>query len=688
MALGRFFLAAIATSVVAWHSQAYMNDSEINNLIKQMTLEEKVKLLGGNDFETFAIPRLHIPALKMTDGPLGVHFERGTAFPAGIAYAATFDPKLIHEMAIAMADEARSKGRHMLLGPCVNISRNPFGGRNFESYGEDPYLSGRIAEEWVNGVQSRNILTSVKHFAVNDQEYERMSINVKVDPRALFEIHLPAFKRAIDAGAWSVMAAYNKVNGFFASENNDLLNKILKGMWKYKGLVVSDWGATHSTLNSANHGLDLEMPFGEFFNAKLVNAVQQGLVNLATIDDKVRRLLRAMAAIDLIGPPAAIRIPPATGPESQGHMNLARKVASESAVLLKNVGGLLPLKRTLRSIAILGPNASTLRTGGGGSSHVDPYRITTPLDGIKEFLGTGASLNHAIGVAGPGEPSVGAGGMNDAVQAARTSEVAVIFAGVSDKIEGEGVDRTSIDLPAGQEELINAVAAVNPNTIVVLTSGNPLAMANWIGDVKSVIHFWYPGQEGGRAIADVLFGLVNPSGKLPVTFLKQWEDSPAYGNYPGADDIVEYKEGIFVGYRHFDAKAIAPEFPFGFGLSYTQFNFSNLRIKIVDRRSDSAKVRATFEVRNVGLVAGAEVAQIYVGERKPSLPRPVRELKGFSKVYLQPGQIQTVSIDLDASAFSYFDSKAMIYRANGGDYSLEVGNSSRHLLLKKIIRLN
>lgn len=686
MHLTRFWKYLSPLLIVAFFGNSahgHLSEVEIQGLLDQMSLQEKIKLIGGNDFETFAIPRLNIPALKMTDGPLGVHYERATAFPAGIAYGASFDPRLIQEMAVAMADETRAKGRHMLLGPCVNISRNPFGGRNFESYGEDPYLTGQIASAFVRGVQSRGILTSVKHFAVNDQEFERMSIDVKVDPRALFEIHFPAFQSALDSGAWTVMAAYNKVNGFFATENSELLNHILKGMWHFKGFVVSDWGATHSIVPAANGGLDLEMPFGENFNS-LAPYVQNGDVSIDTINDKVRRILRAMSAIDLIGrsaPPA----PAPVGPENKAHQELARRVARESAVLLKNDDHLLPLKPTIKNLAVLGPNASVLRTGGGGSSHVDAWQVVTPLDGLKELLGPAVHIAHASGVRLPGES--GEENIPDAVAAAKSAEAAVIFAGLGNDIESEGVDRTSMALPAGQVELIKAVAAVNPNTVVVLLSGNPLEMQDWIGQVKSVVHFWYPGQEGGRAMADVLFGRVNPSGKLPVTFLKRWEDSPAYGHYPGTNGMVDYAEGIFVGYRHFDHFGITPQFPFGFGLSYTTFAIKNLNLEVMDNRAASPKVRVTFDVTNTGSVAGAEVPQVYVGERQPRLPRPVRELKGFQKIFLKAGETKTVSIYLNTKSFAYFDPVAMDFRVDPGLYTIEVGASSRDLGLKKSLRL-
>jgi beta-glucosidase len=654
-------------------AHAQLSEPEIGLLVQRMTLEEKVKFLGGNDFETFAIPRLGIPPLKMTDGPLGVHYERATAFPAGIAYGATFDPALIERMAVAIADEARFKGREMLLGPCVNISRHPFGGRNFESYGEDPFLTGSLAEAFVRGVQSREVLASVKHFAVNDQEFERMTVNVSVDPRALNEIYLPPFRRAVQAGAGSVMAAYNQVNGHYASENGDLLNRILKEKWGYSGFVVSDWGATHSTVAAANNGLDLEMPSGEFFNDKLVQAVREGGVSPAILDDKVRRVLRAMAKVDLIGPPGGRFLPPPAGPADAGHRSLAREVAVASAVLLKNEGAVLPLQPGLRKLAVLGPNSAELRTGGGGSSHVDPFEYVSPLDGLREEAGArGFALESVTGVPLPGE---GESDIPSAVKAARSAEAAVIFAGLSDQIESEGFDRTTMDLPAGQAELIRAVGAANSNTIVVLFSGNPVEMASWIGSVKGVVQLWYPGEEGGHAIADLLFGKENFSGKLPVTFLKRWEDSPAYGSYPGANGQLAYKEGVFVGYRHFDSRGVAPLFPFGFGLSYTSFRIADLELSPLPGNG----LRVSVAVTNTGRRAGAEVVQVYLGEKAPLLPRPVHELKGFRKVFLAPGESRRVEFELGPDAFAYFDPALGDFQGHAGEFRVEVGSSSRDL---------
>lgn len=802
-------------------------EKRITALISRMTLEEKVNLLGGIDeMDTKPISRLGIPAIRMNDGPLGVRIpERMTAFPAGIAMGASFDPALVQNVAKAIADETRFVGHNMLLGPCVNISRNPFGGRNFESFGEDPFLSSHLAVGYVRGVQGQNVLASVKHFALNEQEYERMSINVTADPRTMFEMHFPMFKAAIDAGSWTVMASYNKVNGAHATQNDFLMNQVLKKRWGFKGFVVSDWEATHSVVEAANAGLDLEMPSGLHFGPQLVAAVREGKVKDAVIDDKVRRILRAMFVIGLMDPSFAPAVPAPLGPDSAEHHDIALKLARESAVLLKNEDGLLPIRpHAVRSIAVVGPNAATLRTGGGGSSHVDADDATSPLKALQSRLARTVRINYALGarlpadldivpsehlrpeadsdtqglkaeyfdnmdLAGPPKlvrvertvdlntdmsrtqgfkenfsvrwtgflsvPATGDYGLStlsddgvrvfiddteiisnwrdhgltvdnatmrleagtsyavrieyyqhgggatmqfgwvpphanllaEAVATAKRSDVAVVFAGMGTD-ESEGFDRANMDLPDGQDALIKAVAAANPNTIVVLTGGNPVRMGQWINNVKGLIHVWYPGQEGGQAIVDLLTGVVNPSGKLPVTFIKRWEDSPAFGNYPGQNGQVNYAEGIFVGYRYADKQGLQPQFPFGFGLSYTTFAYSDLRVRTLDSSAKNPRVQVTFTLTNTGAVEGAEVAQLYVGEIAPTVPRPPKELKGFRKVMLKPGQSQTVSIELNGSAFSYFEAKSMAFKANPGKYTVSVGGSSRDLPLTQEMTLN
>ena len=794
-------------------------DARVERLVQALTLEEKVDLLGGTGFDTKPIPRLGIPSIKMTDGPLGVRWGRNTAFPSGISMGATFDPELIQTVAAAMGRETLSAGRNMLLGPCVNISRQPFGGRNFESFGEDPYLSSRLAEAYVIGLQGENVLGSVKHFAVNDQEVERMTIDVRVSPRALFEVHFPAFQAAVDAGVWSVMASYNKVNGHWATENDYLQNQVLKSRWGFRGFIVSDWGATHSTAKAANAGLDLEMPTGDFFGPKLLQAVRNGEVAEKLIDDKVRRILRAMEATGILDGKTGR----AEGPESLAHQALALRAAQESLVLLKNEDNALPIREG-QTIAIVGPMGDRLRTGGGGSSRVEPHNEHSLLKNFRERA-KGHRLDYSPGIFLNGElpavptesvkPSLnskskgwqaeyfdnfdfrgepfltrlendaafprledrdprlkqnvavrwqgyvhfpeagtyrlstmsddgirlyvngkklyenwephgaqadeanltvekagwqhvrldyyqGEGGAilsfgwelpnqrarQEALELARRADIAVVFGGLGEDEESEGHDRLHMDLPSGQAEFIREVARANPNTVVVLQGGNPLAMGTWVHEVKAVVQAWYPGQEGGYAMADLLLGNINPSGKLPVSFLKRWEDSPAYGNYPGNYGTVHYEEGIFVGYRHFDRPGSpAPEFPFGHGLSYTSFAYENLRVEVKDRRAANPEVLVHFTLRNTGSRTGAEVAQAYVGELSPSLPRPVRELKGFRKVELKPGEARHITLSLDRSAFAYFDEEPMAWRVNPGQFRLEVGSSSRDIRLQREIKL-
>lgn len=816
--VGIFFFPALSLAGLL----NFQTESRIDTIVSQMTLEEKVAMLGGHEeFDTRPLPRLGIASIRMTDGPIGIRNGQQTAFPSGISMGATFDPILIRDISVAIADEARAIGRNMVLGPCVNISRNPFGGRNFESFGEDPYLTSQLAVSYIHGVQGQNVLASVKHFALNEQEYERMTVNVKADLRTMFEIHFPAFKAAVDAGSWTVMASYNKVNGHWASENDFLLNKVLKGMWNFQGFVVSDWGATHSTAKAANAGLDLEMPAGDNFGDNLVVAVQNGEVQESLIDDKVRRILRSMFAVGIMNPEAVKPAPPPLGPTSPEHRQLALKAAQESIVLLKN-DNILPLN--FKSVAVLGPNAAVARTGGGGSSQVDPLYSITPLQGLTNRLGSKTAITYAMGASLPGEtpviPSmnlrpgkstvqkglkaeyfnnknlkgtpiltrvdenvnfdfytlndprlqhnfsvrwtgfvtatesgrykistwsddgvrmyfenrkvidnwtdhglsrdsfevvltagktyairleyyqaegngtIGLGwdipaeqNLARAINLAKNAEAAILFVGLSNNLESEGIDRDSFELPADELNLIKAVAAVNPNTIVVMNSGNPVPMGTWIKQVKAVVQVWYAGQEGGHAIADVLTGAVNPSGKLPVTFMKRWEDSPAYGNYPGTNGEVEYAEGIMVGYRHFDAKNIAPEFPFGFGLSYTKFAFHNLQITVADGSSKNPRVQVQFQLTNTGLVAGAEVAQVYVSEQAPVVLRPPQELKAFEKVFLAPGETRTVTATLDAASFAYFEPESMQWKVQPGAFEVRAGSSSRDLPLRQSIRL-
>jgi beta-glucosidase len=809
-------VAAFAALTVA-QELTYQNprapiEKRVQDLVQRMTLEEKIDMLGGVGFDTKPIGRLGIPTFKMTDGPVGVRGKKSTAFPASIAMAATWDLDMVHRIGIALGEETIGNDRNTLLGPCVNIQRVPHGGRNFESFGEDPFLAARLATDYIKGVQSTGVIATVKHFAVNNQETARDRINVNVSQRALREIYLPAFEAAVkEAGVWAVMDAYNKVNGSFCTANKQLNIDILKKEWAFKGVVMSDWGATHNTLEAANGGLDLEMPFGEHFNKFLLALVKDGKVPEATIDDKVSRLLSTMMAVGFFDNP---RKADTSLVDSPVHRVLNRAAARDAIVLLKNDGGVLPFDRNkLRSIAVIGPNAATARVGAGGSSIVAYTYAVSPLDGIRAAMGSDRVVQYALGCPMEGDvtpidatllhpsaerlgeyglmgeyfsntslsgtpaatrldptvsfdwkegsphPQIGidsfsvrwtgvlvpresgnylfqvasddgnrlylddkflikdwndhalttssaimslekgrvykirleyydtwggaavklglilrnSAGHEEAVRVASASDAAVVCVGLSSLQESEGFDRKSLELPEEQIELIKAVTRANPRTVVVLSSGAPVLMSAWLSRVPALIEQWYPGQEGGNALADILFGGVSPSGKLPCTFPKTWEDCPAYGSFPGTPEETEYTDDILVGYRHFDAKKIEPLFPFGFGLSYTSFGYSNLRL---EQRPDEP-LSVTFTVRNTGGRAGAEIAQVYVAGPSTGLPRPPKELKGFQKVYLAAGEERPVTVKLDRRAFALFDPVKNDWVVEPGEYQIQVGSSSR-----------
>ncbi len=692
-------------------------EQRVNDLLTRMTRQEKAEMLSGSGWmESQPNARLGIPAIKMADGPMGVRNWRGssavtnaastvpvtsTAFPAGIGMAASWDLDLVARAAGVIAQEVKALGRDMILGPTVNINRVPLWGRNFEGYGEDPYLAARMGVAYIRSVQAEGVIPSVKHFAANNEEYERHRIDEKIDERTLHEIYFPAFKAAVEeAGVWAVMSAYNKVNGLWCAENSYLLTDTLRKRWGFRGFVISDWGSTYSTEGTINAGMDLEMPGGERMRIwankpetkrdgngagwltadKVLAAVSAGRVTQEAVDEGVRRILRVMFTAGLFDRTHAGGGDVDTPEQRQ----IARTAANQSIVLLQNSGGVLPLsaERT-RKIAVIGPNAAVARTGGGGSSLVRPKYAITALDGIKEAAGPRADIVHALGAVMEGED---AGKppqelREEAVAVARHSDVAVVVVGNSPKLEGEGFDRKSMDLPAGQDELIEAIAGANRNTIVVIAAGAPVTMTRWIGRVSAVVYAWYGGQEAGHAIGDVLFGAVNPSGKLPVTFPKALQDSPAYGHYPGENLHVEYAEGMYVGYRWFDKHDVEPLFPFGHGLSYTTFDYGQLKIS-PGRIAVGKAVGVSVSVRNSGTRAGAEVAQLYLQQPPSRVDRPVKELKGFRRVMLQPGETQTVSFTLDKAAMSYYDSAVHDWVAEPGRFTVLVGASSRDIRAK------
>ncbi|PWU06544.1 MAG: glycosyl hydrolase [Verrucomicrobia bacterium] len=695
-------------------------DQRIADLLKRMTLEEKATMLSGSGWmESAPIPRLGIPAIKMADGPLGVRSWVGssaltssssnpmrvetTAFPSGIAMAATWDTALAQREGQAIAQEVKALGRDMILGPTVNINRVPPWGRNFEGYGEDPYLAAQMAVAYVRGVQGEGVIPSVKHFAVNNQEFERHRVDVKIDERTLHEIYFPAFKAAVQqADAWSVMSCYNKVNGEHCAENAYLLTDVLKKEFGFKGFVVSDWASTYSTAPTVNAGMDLEMPGGPPAKAmlarpqaqeqgssgtwltadKVLAEVKAGHITESTLDDNVGRILRVIIISGLMESPHT-QLGVVDTPEQQ---KTARDGATEGIVLLKNEGALLPLDpNRIHSIAVIGPNALVARTGGGGSSKVQPKYAISPLDGIRKRAANKIQVTSALGVGMEGEnpaedtPEARARDLKEAIDAAAKAEVALVVVGRYYKNEGEGFDVKTMDLPAGQDELIAAIEKANPHTIVVLNTGDPVTMTKWLDSTPALLDMWYGGQEGGNALAATLFGDANPSGKLPVTLPKKFEDSPGAKNYPGENLVVHYDEGIYVGYRYFDTKNVEPQFPFGFGLSYTTFEYSDLK---VTRGTNKSPGEVSVTIRNTGKREGAEVAQLYVHDGHSKIDRPAHELKGFRRVELKPGESQTIEFDLDHSAFEYWNPATKQWTLDPGTFEIQVGASSRDIRLK------
>ncbi|HUL76783.1 MAG TPA: glycoside hydrolase family 3 C-terminal domain-containing protein [Vicinamibacteria bacterium] len=687
------------------------------DLLRHMTAEEKARMLCGSGWmESAPNERLGIPAIKMADGPMGVRNWAGssavtnaaatapvyaTAFPAGIAMASSWDVDLVHAEARAVAQQAKALGRDMILAPTVNIARTPLWGRNFEGYGEDPYLAARMAVAYVRGVQGEGVIPSVKHFAANNQEFERHRIDEAIDLRALQEIYFPAFRAAVqEAGAWAVMNAYNKVNGRWCAESPFLLTETLRKRWGFEGFVVSDWGSTYSTAGTIDAGMDLEMPGGERMRAwlarpetrqagndggwlteeKVLAAVAAGEVKQSAVDESVRRILRVMFKAGLFDHPHAR----GEVVETAEHRAIARRAATESMVLLKNEGRLLPFDPAkTRSVAVIGPAAAVARTGGGGSSLVRPRDAVTPFAGIKEAGGARVEVSYALGAAMEGEEAgVDARGARDeAVALAARSNAAVVVVGYSSRLESEGHDRASMDLPAGQDDLIAAVAAANRNTVVVVAAGAPITMTRWIEQVPAVLQAWYGGQEVGHAVGDLLFGLASPSGKLPVTFPRRIEDSTAFGHYPGENLHVEYGDGIFVGYRGFDRGRVEPLFPFGHGLSYTTFEYGGLTVSPPKVKAGGT-VEIGVRVRNSGARTGAEVVQLYLRDVESSLPRPPKELKGFARVELQPGETRTLTFALDPAALAFFDPGKGDWVAEKGAFEVLLGSSSRDIRLE------
>ena len=663
--------------------------TNIQALVAQMTLEEKAALCtGASAWTTTPIPRLDLPELLVSDGPHGLRRVPevqsmssqslpATCFPTASSTAAGWDVDLLREMGEALAEEAISLGVDVILGPGTNMKRSPLCGRNFEYFSEDPYLAGALATSLIEGIQSRGVGTSLKHFAANNQEYERFSIDAVIDERALREIYLPAFEAAVtQAKPWTVMCAYNRLNGIHASQNHWLLTEVLRDEWGFEGFVVSDWGAVHDRVAALKAGLDLEMPGPK---PTRVNAVIEAVRN-ELADRPQTYALEAVRRILTIVCRAA-QTPKGGEFDVAAHHALARRISAESIVLLKN-DGILPLQSP-EHIAVIGRAAMEAHFQGGGSSHINPTQVDVPFAELQKLAGN-AELSFAEGY--PKDDSLDGGLIDEAVALARTADVALLYVALPSFKESEGYDRPDLDLTAQQVKLIQAVTAVQPHTVVILNNGAPVVMGEWLDQTAAVLEAWMMGQAGGSAIADVLFGRVNPSGKLAETFPLRLIDTPSYLNFPGENGVVRYGEGLFIGYRYYDAKETAVLFPFGYGLSYTTFEYSNLQLS-ADRFKDVDGLTVSVDVTNTGAVAGKEVVQLYVHDHESRLVRPYKELKGFAKVSLQPGETQTVSLALDSRAFAYYDPAHHQWITEDGQFDILVGASSADIRCRATVSL-
>lgn len=665
---------------------------DIKKLISQMTLEEKAGLCSGHDFwHTKGIERLGIPSIMMTDGPHGLRKQAEQAdhlgmagsvpsicFPAGATLASSWDRSLIEKVGAALGEGCQAEGVSILLGPAANIKRSPLCGRNFEYLSEDPYLSSEMASHHIKGVQSQGVGTSLKHFAVNNQEHRRLSVDAVLDERTLREIYLASFEGAVKKSQpWTVMCAYNRVNGEYCSENEFLLTSILKEEWGHEGFVVSDWGAVNERPAGLKAGLELEMPSSSGLgDKKIVDAVRKGELSEEVLDKAVERLLKIVfKAVDNKKENVVY--------DKKAHHRLAREVARECMVLLKNEDNVLPLKKSGKT-AVIGGFVKIPRYQGGGSSHINPTEVDNVLDEMKRLADGGSELVFAEGFDLNSDNS-DEKLIAEAKEIAANSEVAVIFVGLPDRYESEGYDRKHMSIPENQIKLIEAVVEVQKNVVIVLSNGSPVEMP-WLGKVKAVLEGYLGGQAGGGAIADILFGDTNPSGKLAETFPIKLSDNPSYLNFPGEGDRVEYREGLFVGYRYYDKKEMDTLFPFGHGLSYTSFEYTGISI---DKKeiTDNDTVNVAVKVKNTGGLAGKEVVQLYVKDVESSVIRPEKELKGFEKIELQPGEEKTVTFTLDKRAFAYYNTEIKDWHVESGEFEILLGSSSKDILLKETIKV-
>lgn len=680
-------------------------EARIAALMKKMTLAEKISMLHANGiFSAGGIKRLGIPQIMTDDGPLGVRedvkegwgsanltTDSATFFPNGSALAATWNPSLAYRYGHDMGEEALARGKNVMLAPAFNIARTPLCGRTYEYYSEDPFLNSRLAVQSVKGIQSQHVAACIKHFAANNQETERDFISANVDERTLREIYLPAFKAAvIEGNAWTLMSAYNKLRGVYCSENNYLLNQLLKGEWHFKGMVISDWGGTHSTVKAANHGLDLEMgsptPYNTYYFAdKLLDSVKAGKVSIKVIDEKVHRILWVLYHTSMSDNIPAGKL---NTPE---HSKTVYDIASESIVLLKNEKHLLPLNMaSIKSIAVIGDNATrTFHLGGFGAGVKAKYEVTA-LAGLKNRLGDRVNIKYAQGYSGAyrfnrkntetSPTKADTALLQEAVETAKSANMALLFIGGNRDYESESRDRKDLGLPFHEQMLVDAVTTANPNTIVVVVGGAPYD----IGEIKkrnhTIVWSWYNGSENGNALADVLTGKTNPSGKLPFTFPAQLKDSPAHAldAYPGVNLNENYKEGILVGYRWFDTKKIEPLYCFGYGLSYTNFKYSDLFTNKKNYNLTET-ITATLKVKNTGKYPGKETVQLYISKNGSVIERAEKELKAFKKTQIAPGETTSVTLRIPVKDLAYYDVKTSKWKVEPGKYKLLAGTSSRDI---------
>ncbi len=713
IACGLFLNAAAASSQVTDKEKVQM-EKRIEKLIKKMTLEEKVGLLHGNSkFYVAGVERLGIPEWSLSDGPHGVRAEinrhdwayagwtndSASYFPTGTAFAAAWNPELAYRRGEVLGEEARWRKKDVLLGPGVNIIRSPLCGRNFEYMSEDPYMNSVLAVAYIKGLQSRDVACSVKHFAVNNQETNRTTVDVECSERALREIYLPAFKAAVqEGGALTVMAAYNKFRGEFCAENNYLVRKILRNEWGFDGVYVTDWGAAHSTVPSMEAGLDLEMgtlidKFEDWYYANpLIEAVKSGKIPMSLVDEKVGDVLRVMIKTNVLDPKKRF------GPGSMNtkeHQQATYDAAAEAIVLLKNQNNLLPLDfSSIKSLAVIGDNATRKHSNGGLSSEIKAVYEVTPLEALRAKWGDKVDIRFAQGYeklstfvegSNNGQSSGTFSSktqesdalLKEAVEVARTSDVALLVCGLNHDYDTESFDRLNMDIPYGQVELIQEVVKANPRTIVVMIAGSPLNMAAVDICSPAIVWAWFNGMEGGNALVDVLSGKVNPSGKMPFTTPVSLDQSPAHalGNFPGRDLKVNYEEDILVGYRWFDTKGLPVVYPFGYGLSYTTFDYSNLNTD-KETYDQADTIQATFTLTNTGDREGAEVAQLYVSDPVCSVMRPVKELKAFKKVFLKPGESRRITLDIPVSSLAFYSEAQSQFVVEPGEFILQLGASA------------